>query len=82
MKIGDKVHYIRESGYIEDGIIKTLQVDDKRGVLGAFVVYDCDDNWEGYQGYTAALTRIEDLRLGWFDDDLTPFPLDAKFKSL
>jgi len=58
MKIGDKVTYFKFKK--EKGIIKNLCDDDH-----VFVVYNCDNNWENYHNYTAARTKISDLKLGW-----------------
>lgn len=44
----------------ERGIIKAL--GDNGHV---FVVYSCGGDWDNYDNYTSALTRIVDLRIGW-----------------
>ena len=59
VKKGDKVTYKTEHK-TEQGIVK--RVIDKEY---AFVVYHCGGDWENYEEYTAAKTRIEDLQLGW-----------------
>lgn len=43
----------------QNGIVKRIAED------GAFVVYNCDNDWDNYQNYTAALTKFEDLQIGW-----------------
>lgn len=71
--IEDKVTYIPKN---EKGIIKSIGDDGN-----IFVVYHCDGKWEEYFNYTAALTREEDLVLGWkmgmsikeFQERLTSF---------
>lgn len=59
---GSKVHYVSFGKPPENGIVKALNLRDPKTV---FVVYHCDGNWDRYQNYTAASTRIEDLREGW-----------------
>jgi hypothetical protein len=60
LKVGDKVHYQPDyTDKQENGIVKEI-----RGSY-IFVVYHCDENWEEYQKYTAALTGIKHLKLGW-----------------
>lgn len=59
LKPGDKVTYTSFSNK-ERGIVKSVSDRDH-----VFVVYSCDDNWEHYQDYTAARTRVEDLVKGW-----------------
>ncbi len=65
LKIGTKVHYIPFEGcdpsQYENGVIKS-HTDDLSHV---FVVYHCSGEWENYQNYTAARTRIDQLRPGW-----------------
>ncbi|MDW0189354.1 MAG: hypothetical protein QOA70_06855 [Nitrososphaeraceae archaeon] len=60
MDVGQRVHYDNGHGKIENGIVKSIS--DKENV---FVVYNCGGNWNHYQEYTAARTRITDLKLGW-----------------
>lgn len=58
IKVGDKVTY--DPGYLEqEGIVKSIQGNF------AFVVYDCNHDWDNYQNYTWALTSVEDLKPGW-----------------
>lgn len=56
---GQKVTYTTDYK-TEKGIVKSVQNEDY-----AFVVYHCAGNWDNYQNYTAARTRIEDLEPGW-----------------
>jgi hypothetical protein len=56
---GDKVTYISFNKK-EIGIVKSVPDEDH-----AFVVYHCAGNWEHYEDYTAARTRVEDLVKGW-----------------
>lgn len=58
-QVGEKVTYISHNGK-EKGVVKSLSDDEH-----VFVVYHCDDEWNNYQNYTAARTRISDLVLGW-----------------
>jgi hypothetical protein len=60
MKRGDRVTYV-SVGKVEVGIVKSL-CDDPDFV---FVVYHCGGDWEHFDNYTAARTRIGDLVLGW-----------------
>ena len=60
MKPGDRVTYVPYVGKQERGIVKSISDEDH-----VFVVYHCADEWDNYQDYTAARTRIEDLRMGW-----------------
>lgn len=48
----------------ENGIIKTIPKDQPEAI---FVVYDCNNDWDNYKDYTAALTKIEDLKIGWVE---------------
>ena len=60
-KAGNKVRFDPEYNYkhYENGIVKKVTEN------GVFVVYNCDNNWDKYQDYTAALTRPQDLKMGW-----------------
>lgn len=64
IRVGDKVHY-RPAHYkndeFENGIVKEVPSCGK----GLRVVYHCDGNWERFEDYTSAMTRLEDLKLGW-----------------
>lgn len=44
----------------EKGIVKSVSDDEH-----AFVVYNCGENWDDYENYTAARTKISDLEEGW-----------------
>ena len=59
MKPGDKVTYVTPFER-EKGILKSIPDSEH-----AFVVYHCGGDWENYQNYTAARTRISDLKPGW-----------------
>lgn len=59
IKVGSKVTYVTPHK-TECGIVKSIPDDDY-----AFVVYHCAGNWDDYENYTAARTRIADLELGW-----------------
>jgi hypothetical protein len=45
----------------EKGIVKDY--GPKAG--NYFVVYHCGGDWDNYRNFTAALTDVSDLRLGW-----------------
>ena len=60
---GMKVTYVT-SHKIQIGIVKSISDENH-----VFVVYHCAENWDDYENYTAARTRLEDLRKGW-DKDL------------
>lgn len=70
-KVGDKVHTVRKkfaSSKSENGVIK--RIDDVDGVSPLiFVVFHCNDDWGNYSNYTGILCSIEDLRLGWIEDE-------------
>lgn len=68
---GKKVHYDPEFGEPENGKVKSIQNEKY-----AFVVYNCAGNWDDYEDYTGARTRIADLREGWTDDAKTKFSQD------
>jgi hypothetical protein len=58
---GTRVHYKKCAECKEEnGIVKRIKNLD-----GVYVVYNCFDDWANYQNYTAALTPIRDLKLGW-----------------
>ena len=65
IKVGDKVHY-QPSHYsenkFENGLVKEIPTFRKDAIR---VVYNCDGNWHRFKEYTSAMTRIEDLKLGW-----------------
>lgn len=65
LKPGDKVHYTANPQRgIENGIFK----DYASHMQGAFVVYNCQGDWDNYKNYTAANTNFSDLELGWKDN--------------
>lgn len=66
VKPGIKVHYTSNDGKIENGIIKSFE-ESKRLV---YVVYKCANNWERYYDYTGSATYIDDLTLGWINDEV------------
>lgn len=55
MNVGDKVLYLNR----DKGIIK--QIDQSK----VWVVFNCGNDWDNYQNYTAALCNIRDLSSGW-----------------
>lgn len=66
VKTGIKVHYTSDEGVIENGIIKSFE-KSKRLI---YVVYNCDNEWERYYDYTGSMTYIDDLTLGWVNDEV------------
>ena len=64
---GNKVHYCTQHGTRQNGIIKSLNDMDQTVV---FVVYNCAGEWDNYQDYTGASTKIADLKSGWINDKL------------
>lgn len=68
-QIGDLVHYTPYEGCndseMKNGRIKSLGEIPRH----VFVVYNCNDDWENYANYTAALTPIEKLKSGWTNKD-------------
>ena len=60
--VGDKVHYQPEHYDIaENGIVKEITTVNSH----VRVVYHCGGDWDNYQDYTGALTRVDDLKEGW-----------------
>lgn len=56
---GTKVTY--KTPYKEEkGIVKS-----RCNSAYVFVVYNCAGDWDNYEDYTAAKTRVEDLVEGW-----------------
>jgi len=50
-----------KEGKWENGMIKRFP-----GIGNSiFVCYNCGGDWENFKNYTAALTNVEDLYLGW-----------------
>ena len=66
VKPGIKVHYTSKEGVTENGIIKSFS-ESKRLI---HVVYNCDNEWERYSDYTGSITYIDDLTLGWVNDEV------------
>lgn len=64
LSVGSKVRY-QPSHYRDDqwenGIVKEILSN----MDGVRVVYYCDNNWDNFMDYTAAVTSVEDLKLGW-----------------
>lgn len=67
LKIGDKVHYVPFEGCDEtlyqNGIVKEIPdftIDSVR------VVFNCAGEWGNFKNYTSQLTRIKQLKLGWY----------------
>jgi len=54
-------HYGCDMSRWEKGIVKAYGPEAGK----YFVVYNCGGEWDHYQDYTAALTSVSDLRLGW-----------------
>jgi hypothetical protein len=61
--IGAKVHYLPKYGKPENGIVKALPGDPR--LVHAWVVYQCNNEWDRYADYTGAATSLADLRQGW-----------------
>ena len=63
---GDTVRYVPfadcDSSLWENGIVKSLNLDDPTHV---FVVYNCGGNWDNYENYTAESTHISCLEPNW-----------------
>jgi hypothetical protein len=59
--IGDKVTYVSDYAPSEHGIIKGFSKDG----IQAYVVYNCNEDWENYNNYTGQLTYLDDLRKEW-----------------
>ena len=62
LKVGDKVCYVPGHGNPENGIIKEIPEHTDTAVR---VVYHCNGEWHDYQDYTAAMTNLRDLEIGW-----------------
>ena len=63
LKKGDRVTYVAYKKK-ERGIVKSFS--DETHV---FVVYHCGEDWDRYFDYTAARTNINDLILGWPEEE-------------
>lgn len=68
LKPGTKVHYLPKAREGKDdpenGIIKSIPKDNQGAV---FVVYHCNNDWDNYKDYTANLTKLTDLKIGWVE---------------
>jgi hypothetical protein len=65
LRVGQRVHYQPEhygDDRWENGLIKEIRESNMEGV---WVVYNCGGEWDRYTDYTAALTNLRDLKLGW-----------------
>lgn len=65
LKIGDRVHYVRDNApedQYENGMVKEIPDHTNDSVR---VVYNCAGDWNNFKNYTSALTRLENLRIGW-----------------
>ena len=65
LKVGDKVYYQPAHfnfDEFENGLVKEIPTHTNKSIR---VVYNCAGDWERFEEYTAALTNIEDLKLGW-----------------
>lgn len=80
IRIGEKVHYqpdhYKSEGKFENGIVKEVPEHTTTSIR---VVYDCAGDWKNYKDYTSALTNVNDLYLGWkqeeieFEDEIEDF---------
>lgn len=61
LKKGDMVTYCPPHGPNRIGIVKSINGNN------AFVVYNCNDEWEHFEDYTGAATNISDLKPGWIE---------------
>lgn len=59
-KVGEDVHYVGHNK-TENGRVKEIDY----GQQTAFVVYHCNNDWNNYRNYTATLTNLSDLKIGW-----------------
>ena len=65
LKVLTKVHYRRDNASeeeFENGVVKEIPDYSKNSVR---VVYNCAGDWPNFMNYTSALTRSENLYLGW-----------------
>lgn len=65
IKTGSHVHYVSPHGAKENGILKSFN-DEK---TAAFVVFNCNGEWDKYYDYTGQLTNMQDLVFGWVDEN-------------
>src|ERR1044072_345831 len=63
---GDFVHYKVPHKVIENGRIKSI------GHHSAFVVNNCNDDWNRYKDYTGQATKLSELHPGWVDKNGNP----------
>ena len=65
LRVGDQVRYRPErfkDNEWQNGVVKEI----RDGITdGAWVVYNCDGNWDNYIDYRGTLTNLHDLKLGW-----------------
>ena len=65
-KVGDRVHFRIFKGCrpekCENGIVK--KIDNPQHL---WVVYNCNNDWDNYQNYTAQKTSIVLLEAGWIN---------------
>jgi len=68
IKEGNKVHYRTKynNGSYALGIVKEIPENSKSHVR---VVFHCNNDWADYKSYTAALTHVNNLHLGWNVDE-------------
>lgn len=68
---GTKVHYTEPyTGKVENGVIQTYRPPNSglvTDITEVFVVYEssCGRQWHKYQDFTAQLTKLESLTMGW-----------------
>lgn len=64
LTIGQKVHYQPKhfGDKFENGMIKEIPEHTNTEVR---VVFNCGGDWDNFQDYTSALTKISDLHLNW-----------------
>lgn len=74
---GTKVHYIPKGSTnadeYENGIVKSI-LDDNVRIFAkdndpvVFVVFNCEGDWDNYDLYIGKLTRVAELKLGWYTE--------------
>lgn len=64
LKKGTEVCFCPTVGSKVNGIVKAVYLNTNE----AHVVYKCDGNWHDYENYTAELTDIDSLKVGWDSD--------------
>ncbi len=60
---GDKVHCTAPFGKKTNGIVKSFSGRENF----AFVVYNCNQDWENYKDYSGQSTNLDDITLGWIE---------------